>query len=136
MLGDTIKKMAKESVDRGMPADFVFGVVTAVNPVVVRIDERFDIYEEYGQIVIPKEFRPMQSYPTHYHTGFANSPYTNTSAGGSGYDSYASHAHSLKGNYVTNSGEGSEVYYGLKVGEKIVLFRKAGGQSYLVMGRM
>lgn len=83
MLGDTIKKMAKESVDRGMPADFVFGIVTAVSPVVVRIDERFDIYEEYGQIIIPKEFRPMQ-----------------------------------------------------KVGEKIVLFRKAGGQSYLVMGRM
>lgn len=136
MLGETIKKMAKESVARGMPADFVFGVVTAINPVIIRIEDRFDIFEEFGQIVIPKEFRPMQSYPTHYHTGMANSPTTASASGGSGEDSFASHVHQLKSNYTTNMGEGSEVYYGLKVGEKVVLFRKAGGQSYLVMGRM
>ena len=136
MLGETIKKMARDSVQRGMPADFVFGVVTAINPVVIRIEDRFDIFEEFGQIVIPKGFRPMQSYPTHFHTGMANNPSTMSTSGGGGDESFSSHSHQLKNNYTTNTGEGSEVYYGLKVGEKIILFRKAGGQSYLVMGRM
>ena len=42
----------------------------------------------------------------------------------------------LKGNYQTNTDAKSEYYYGLAVGDKVVLLRNAGGQAFLVLGRV
>ncbi len=56
--------------------------------------------------------------------------------GGSGDPAFASHDHTLKNDYLTNTGPTSEYYYGLAVGDKVVLLRNQGGQSFLVLGRV
>ena len=61
---------------------------------------------------------------------------TQTESGGSGDASFAAHSHTLKGNYQTNTDAKSEYYYGLAVGDKVVLLRNAGGQAFLVLGRV
>ena len=42
----------------------------------------------------------------------------------------------MKNDYLTNTGPTSEYYYGLAVGDKVVLLRNQGGQSFLVLGRV
>ena len=44
--------------------------------------------------------------------------------------------HVLKNNYQTNTDKTSEYYYGLAVGDKVILLRNQGGQAFLVLGRV
>ena len=117
---ETMKKVAEQSQNANVPAAFLFGNVTATSPLTIRVDNRFDITGE--AIVVMKEFRAGY-YPTHRHSGFADSPTTQPKGGGSG-------------DYLTNTGPTSEYYYGLAVGDKVVLLRNQGGQSFLVLGRV
>lgn len=130
---DTMKLVAEQSQNVNVPAAFLFGQVTATSPLTIRVDNRFDISGE--AIVVMKEFKAGY-YPTHRHSGFSNSPTTQPQSGGSGDASFASHDHVLKNNYLTNTDETSEYYYGLAVGDKVVLLRNQGGQSFLVLGRV
>ena len=116
-----------------MPTAFLFGSVTKTTPLTIRVDNRFDISGD--AIVVMKEFQ-AGFYPTHYHTGVKGSPSTEEKSGGSGDASFAAHSHTLKGNYQTNTDAKSEYYYGLAVGDKVVLLRNAGGQAFLVLGRV
>lgn len=130
---ETMKKIAEQSQNTNVPAAFLFGEVTAAFPLTIRIDNRFDITGD--AIVLMKEFKAGY-YPTHRHTGFAGSPTTQARSGGAGDASFASHDHTLKGDYQTNNDAKSEYYYGLAVGDKVVLLRNHGGQSFLVLGRV
>lgn len=130
---ETMKRVARETSDAGMPAAFLFGSVTKLSPLTIRVDNRFDISGD--DIVVMKEFRPG-FYPTHYHTGVKGGPSTEIAAGGGGAEAYAAHTHILKDDYQTNDDETSEYYYGLAVGDKVVLLRNAGGQTFLVLGRV
>lgn len=116
-----------------MPTAFLFGSVTKTSPLTIRVDNRFDISGD--AIVVMKEFQ-AGFYPTHYHTGVKGSPSTEEKSGGSGDASFAAHSHTLKSNYQTNTDAKSEYYYGLAVGDKVVLLRNAGGQAFLVLGRV
>ena len=40
---DTMKKIAEQSQNATVPAAFLFGQVTAASPLVVRVDNRFDL---------------------------------------------------------------------------------------------
>lgn len=86
-------------------------------------------------IVVPKELQAGY-YPTHYHTGMKGGPSTEEKGGGSGEAAFASHSHVLKSNYQTNTDKASEYYYGLAVGDKVILLRNQGGQAFLVLGRV
>ena len=109
---DTMKKVAEGTQNAGVPAAYMFGTVTKTSPLTIRVDNRFDI------------------------SGVKDSPTTEAQSGGSGDASFASHSHVLKNNYQTNTDGTSEYYYGLAVGEKVVLLRNQGGQSFLVLGRV
>ena len=63
-------------------------------------------------------------------------PSTEEKGGGSGEAAFASHSHVLKNNYQTNTDKASEYYYGLAVGDKVILLRNQGGQAFLVLGRV
>ena len=78
---ETMKKVAEQSQNANVPAAFLFGNVTATSPLTIRVDNRFDITGE--AIVVMKEFRAGY-YPTHRHSGFADSPTTQPKGGGSG----------------------------------------------------
>lgn len=129
-----MKQVAQGVNDSGQGTRFMFGEVTGINPLVVRIENRFDIKEP--QIVIMKEFR-KGSYPTHYHTLVRpDNKATLDKAGGAGEAAFESHNHELRNDYLTNEGEGSEMYYGLAVGDKLVLLRNQGGQQFVILGRI
>lgn len=130
---DTMKKVAKQSQDATVPAAFLFGNVTSTSPLTIRVDNRFDITGE--AIVVMKQFCAGY-YPTHQHSGFKDAPKTEQKAGGAGDASFAPHDHTLKNDYLTNTDDTSEYYYGLAVGDKVVLLRNQGGQSFLVLGRV
>lgn len=130
---DTMKKVAEQSQNVNVPAAFLFGYVTTVSPLTIRVNNRFDISGD--SIVVMKEFKTGY-YPTHRHSGFEGAPTTQAQAGGSGEAAFESHEHTLKSDYQTNTDETSEYYYGLVVGDKVVLLRNLGGQSFLVLGRV
>ena len=121
---ETMKQVAQATNDAGMPTAFLFGSVTKTSPLTIRVDNRFDISGD--AIVVMKEFQ-AGFYPTHYHTGVKGSPSTEEKSGGSGDASFAAHSH---------TDAKSEYYYGLAVGDKVVLLRNAGGQAFLVLGRV
>lgn len=122
---DTMKKVAENTNAAGAPTAWFFGKVTKTSPLTIRVDNRFDISGE--AIVVPKELQAGY-YPTHYHTGMKG--------GGSGEAAFASHSHVLKSNYQTNTDKTSEYYYGLAVGDKVILLRNQGGQAFFVLGRV
>lgn len=130
---EQIKNIARQTADAGSPTVWLFGQVTKKDPLTIRVDNRFDIGED--QLVIPKELRAGY-YPTHRHTGFSDGPSTKEASGGAGEAAFASHSHVLKNDYKTNTDATSEYYYGLDVGDKVVLLRNAGGQQFLVLGRV
>lgn len=130
---ETMKQVAEQSQNVTVPSAFLFGTVTKASPLTIRVDNRFDISGD--AIVLTKEFKAGY-YPTHRHSGFSGSPTTEPKSGGSGDASFASHDHTLKDNYLTNTGATSEYYYGLAAGDKVVLLRNQGGQSFLVLGRV
>lgn len=121
---ETMKQVAQATNDAGMPTAFLFGSVTKTSPLTIRVDNRFDITGD--AIVVMKEFQ----------AGVKGSPSTEEKSGGSGDASFAAHSHTLKSNYQTNTDAKSEYYYGLAVGDKVVLLRNAGGQAFLVLGRV
>lgn len=130
---ETMKKVASQTQDVNTPAAWMFGTVTKKSPLTIRVDNRFDISGD--AIVLTRELKGG-FFPTHYHTGFKDGPSTGTTGGGSGEASFASHAHTLKNDYRTNTDKTSEYYYGLAVGDKVILLRNHGGQAFLVLGRV
>lgn len=130
---ETMKKVAQDTNSAGAPTAWFFGKVTKTSPLTIRADNRFDISGDV--IVVPKELQAGY-YPTHYHTGFKDGPSTMAQGGGSGEAAFASHSHTLKNDYKTNTDGTSEYYYGLAVGDKVILLRNQGGQAFLVLGRV
>lgn len=62
---ETMKQVAEQTGNVNVPAAFMFGTVTAVSPLTIRVDNRFDISGD--AIVLMKEFK-AGSYSTHTHT--------------------------------------------------------------------
>jgi len=114
---DTMKKVAEQTGQAGVPTAFLFGTVISTSPLVIRVDNRFNIGEK--QIVLMKQFR-AGSYQTHKHTVPQHSTET-----------ASDHSHSVQALQTEQ-----EVYSGLAVGDKVVLLRNQGGQEFLVLGRV
>lgn len=130
---DTMKKVAEQSQNVTVPAAFLFGTVTATAPLTIRVDNRFDISGD--AIVLMKEFR-AGCYPTHTHAIDPHAhtvPQHVTSAAGT-----ESHTHGVASfqTQKTDLTTDPEIYFGLAVGDKVVLLRNYGGQSFLVLGRV
>lgn len=128
---DTMKKIAAQTGEVTVPAAFLFGVVTSVEPLTVRVDNRFDLSGE--AVVLMREFR-AGAYPTHTHTV---APHGHTVPA---HQTQAADAHTHGVAAVQTQPAGSvteqETYAGLAVGDKVVLFRNQGGQQFLVLGRL
>lgn len=121
---EQLKKIAQSTAEAGKPACWMFGTVTSAAPIKVQIDNRFEIGEK--QLVIMEPFRKGYIH-THKHKAFQQTPATEIAD---------NHEHRLKDNYWTCEDDESEYTYGLEVGDKVVLLQNAGGQEYLILGRM
>ena len=56
---DTMKKVAEQSQNSTVPADFLFGQVTAISPLVVRVDNRFDLPASVLVLLKEKDGDPL-----------------------------------------------------------------------------
>ncbi len=120
-LMNALQKLAYNTYQAGKPADYILGVVEAVNPLVIRLDAKETITEEF--LVLTDAVRDYDVDITVNHT-------TENAAGGSGYAEYASHNHGYKGRKRIT------VHNGLTPGESVVMLRQLGGQEYLVISRI
>lgn len=130
---DTMKQVAEQAQGVNVPAAFMFGQVTSTSPLTIRVDNRFDI--SGNAVVLMKEFRGGE-YATHTHTIDPHDhtvPQRSTQAAGEG-----PHTHTVPSVQTEKTGltTNPEVYFGLAVGDKVVLLRNQGGQSFLVLGRV
>lgn len=128
---ETMKQVAQQTNDVNVPAAFMFGTVTSASPLSIRVDNRFDISGD--AIVVTKELK-AGAYLTHKHTV---NPHGHTVPTHS-TETADAHTHSVQPFQSENTGleTAQEIYFGLAVGDKVVLFRNQGGQSFLVMGRV
>ncbi len=120
-LMSALQKLAYNTYQAGKPADYILGVVETVNPLVIRLDAKETITEEF--LVLTDAVRDYDVDITVNHT-------TENAAGGSGYAEYASHNHGYKGRKRIT------VHNGLTPGESVVMLRQLGGQEYLVISRI
>lgn len=118
---NVLREMSMQTVYAEKPSDYLIGVVESTGPLVIRIDQRETITEEF--LVLTDLVRDYNVDITVSHT-------TENAAGGSGYAEYASHNHGYKGRKKIT------VHNGLVTGESVLLIRKAGGQEYIVLSRI
>lgn len=144
---DQIKRISKQTAEAGSPTAWFFGLVTATEPLTIRVDNRFDIGE--AQLVVMRQFRAGE-YQTHTHTINAHShtidPHTHkvpahaTQTAGDGPHSHGVDPVETGQTPLTSNDtpltSNPEVYFGLAVGDKVVLLRNAGGQQFLILGRV
>ena len=84
----TLKKAALDAVKAEKPTDVLFGKVIAVSPLQINVEQQFILGAK--QLVLTRNVTDFTTQVTvNWSTG-------NTS-GGSGYDAFASHNHSISG---------------------------------------
>lgn len=132
---NTMKKVAGQTQDYSTPTAFFYGEVVQASPLKIKVDNRFVISER--AIVLTREFR-AGVYQTHTHRVSPHVhavPGHTTQTGGS-----PGHSHGVAQQDTGETGlitaTGTEVYAGLQQGDKVVLLRNNGGQSFLVLGRI
>ncbi len=116
-----VKRAALEAVENTKPFALIYGEVTAISPLKVKVDQKFELIE--SQLVLTDNVRTHWVDMTVDHL-------TEYVSGGAGYALFESHAHPYKGRkqYL--------VHKGLIVGEKVVLLRADGGQKFIILDRV
>lgn len=125
---ELVKRAALDAMDSKVPSDIVFGEVIKVNPVEVRIDSSLILKEADGQL---KFARNVTDFDLEMTVNHVTEDHTHShTISGSGSASSNTHNHEYVGTKTFR------VHNALKVGETVVMFKKSGGQSYLVYDRL
>ena len=118
---EIIKKAANDSMDASEPSDFCYGKVTSDKPLKILVEQKMELAK--AQLILTRNV-------TDFETEITVDWKTENRAGGSLEAAYASHNHDIKGRKKIL------VHNKLKVGDEVVLFKKKGGQKYLVLDRV
>lgn len=119
-LVEIMKRAAIDAYDNQQPTDLRVGTVVSVKPLRVQVT---------NQLIIPESLLIVPENLTDYSVEVTIDWDTENKSGGSGDSSYASHSHDLIGKKKMT------VHNALKVGDKVALIRKHGGQSYFILDR-
>lgn len=120
-LVQTLQELTMQTVEAAKPADIVMGEVLSVSPLSIQIDQRD---------ILPASFFHLTHAVKDYYVDIEVNHVTETRAGGSGYPQFASHDHDYIGRKKIM------IYNGLKVGEKVLLLCRQGGQDYIILDRI
>lgn len=109
---EIIKRASMDAMDNAQMCDLRYGTVTSVSPLKVQITNQF---------VIPKSLLVVPQHLTNYTVDVTVDWDTS---------SVNEHTHKVSGkkSMVINNA--------LKVGDKVALLRKQGGQSYFILDRI
>lgn len=109
---ELMKQIANQTGEAMVPARFLFGTVTKTDPLTVFVDNRFPLSSP--ALVVLRELNG------HTHA-----------VPQSGTEAANGHSHLVPQNITEK-----ENTAGLTEGDKVVLLRNQGGQSYLILGRI
>ena len=122
---DVIKRASMDAVANAQMCDLRYGKVTSVDPLKVHITNLFTIPE--SMLIVPEHLTDHEVKITLNGYNWT----TENKSGGSGESNFASHNHELK-----QSEQTLKIHSALKVGDKVALLRKQGGQSYFILDRI
>lgn len=117
----TFQEAAVKAVEAGKPTTVLFGTVTSVSPLTVYVDSK---------LIITEEFLKLARNVTDFDTEVTVDWLTENRGGGSGDAAFSSHNHNITGRKPIR------VHNALKAGEKVIMLRQAGGQTYVIIDRV
>lgn len=124
----TIQSMAKPSI--GETTDLLFGEVTSVSPLKIRVDNRFEVDEQFlilsalvKEVTIPV---PTSGTSMHAHT----IPTHTTNSGGTD-----PHTHTIPEMTTYSALPSITLWRGLIIGDKVRLLRVNNGQMFYIIER-
>ena len=123
---EIIKRSAIEAIESRKPCDLRYGTVISTSPLKVRVTPQF---------VIPQSMLIVPQYLTDYEIEATIKPEynwtTKDQSGGENAAEFASHNHDI---YFEK--KKIKMHGALKVGDKVVMVRQAGGQNFLILDRL
>jgi len=122
---DIMKRAALDATDNAQMCDLRYGKVVSVKPLKVQVTNLFTIPE--ALLVVPEHLTDYEIKVTTDGYGW----FTDNKSGGSDEASFASHNHGINETKKT-----IKIHGALKVGDKVALLRKQGGQSYFILDRL
>lgn len=114
-IGSSIRKLADNVIKSSSPCDIMFGTVESVNPLSVRLSQKFILSEEF--LVLTNAVR---DHSVDINVSWKSDPFT----------CEVNHRHCIKGRKKIT------IYNGLTVGEQVILLRVQGGQNYVIIDRV
>lgn len=122
---DVMKRASMEAVANAQMCDLRYGEVTSTNPLKVHITNLFTL--PASMLVVPEHLTDHEVKITTSGYGWV----TEDKSGGGGMAAFESHNHEINQSQKT-----VKIHNALKVGDKVALLRKQGGQSYYILDRI
>ena len=123
---DIMKRAAIDANESNKPADLRFGTVTSASPLKVQVTNQFILPESI--LIVPEHLTDHEIEVTVKDSYGWETKYR---SGGSGDSAFASHNHD-----IAFERKKILVHGALKVGDKVALMRKQGGQFYYILDRL
>lgn len=127
---DIMKRASMDAMNNAQMCDLRFGKVISVKPLKVQVTNTFIIPESL--LIVPQHLTDYEvdvtvRWNTEDHTHTHN--ITDTFTGG-GSASGNTHKHDISGR------KSMLIHNSLKIGDKVALIRKTGGQTYFILDRI
>ena len=158
---ELIKQAAVEAVNASNPAAFYFGTVKTTSPLVINVEQKMDLSEEFlilTNAVKDHEVDMTFNFETDSVSLNANHTHKSETSGefkieskldpeqpgttivneiiGSPSTSVSEIKIDLSHSHMINGRKTVTVHNGLKKGEKVIMIRVQGGQKFVVLDRM
>ena len=123
MIGDAILEVMRQASKppNATITDMLFGEVKSISPLVIRVDDRYDLDES---------FLIRTTLVVDFDVDMTVDHMTEKVSGGSGDSAYAAHDHPYQGRKTFR------VHLGLQVGERVILMRVQNGQKFIILDRI
>ena len=129
---DIMKRASVDAMDNAQMCDLRVGTVTSTKPLKVQVTNSLTIPS--SALIVPEHLTDYKVDVTvNWYTEDHEHTHSHTTTGGSGVvvnDHTHSHNHNITGK------KSMTIHNALKVGDKIALLRKQGGQSYYILDRI
>ena len=114
-------KIALDAMNNSMPSAILFGTVVSASPLKINIEQKMTL--DSSDLV-------LTSLVSTFNVDMSMEHRTESTSGGSGDASFASHSHTYSGKKEFT------VHNGLIVGDEVVMIQMQGGQKYIVLDRV
>ncbi len=116
-----VKQATLSGVENSKPVSVIYGTVVSESPLRIKVDQK---------LILSMAQLKLSRNVTNYDVEMEVEHMTESSSGGSGDSSFASHSHGYDGKKVFR------VNNALRLGEIVSLIREQGGQKFLVIDRV